>query len=178
MSFKAFGFDVVVVPMAFLEFAVAVFLANDLRLVFLGRPLDWAEGMAFSALMTSIVAISVTLHEFGHAAVARAAGVRVEKIVLAAWLSHVLLRAERDVSPWRLLAISIAGVAANAGFACILAAALVFAELPEGFVREAVVWGLTWEFLSVLLTFLIVNQDREMALSSLRRLCRQRTHGS
>jgi Zn-dependent protease len=83
------------------------------------------QGMAFGALLTLLVFVSVTLHELGHSLVAKAFGIPVRDITLTP-LGGIAQLGARPKTPGQELLIAVAGPAVNVALALMLGALAVW----------------------------------------------------
>lgn len=96
------------------------------------------EGMAFGVLLTLLLFLCVTLHEFGHAIAAQKFGIAVREIVLLP-IGGMAVLAKNPSRPLHELVIAAAGPAVNVVIAVLLAIALAIKASLTGLDPAAIV---------------------------------------
>lgn len=121
---------------------------------FIFRPVDLRSAVLAVLWLVGFI-LCILLHELGHAAAARLAGVEVRSIVI--WLLGGLTNLERrPEKPLHNLAISAAGPLVNMllGFLFVMGYILLYVFAPHGLEPEAFIWVQTFIELCFSLAFL------------------------
>lgn len=168
IAFTLFGCKVEFHPRSFAEFVGLVLVVDVLLLVLLARPFRLVEELVFSVAIVALIELSAAAHEFGHALAARAAGMRIERIVLGDRCRIVVDDTERLTPRWGIL-VSLAGIAVDVLLLVPLYMVLV-AVRPGGVTGAVLAWWVIWLAFSFGNLIPVANSDGAKALFFFRKL--------